>query len=72
MIKEARDETGINEIRKKQEDEVWDKRDEVQRKQTDARAALMKQVHEGRQEQIRLKAIADQEDGKLQAIQVCT
>ena len=70
MVREAQDETSINGIRKKQEDEVWDKRDEVQRKQRDARAALMKQVHEGRQEQIRLKAIADKEDSKLQAIQV--
>lgn len=53
-----------------QENEVWEKRDEVQRKQKHARDYLMKQVMEGRQMQMALKKLANQEEAVLEDAQV--
>ncbi|CAM9443399.1 unnamed protein product [Ectocarpus sp. 12 AP-2014] len=61
MAKEAADEAQYDEIRQEAETRIWDQRDAQLKAQNDAREALMKQVHRGRQEQIRLKALRDDE-----------
>jgi len=70
MIKEAQDNTEIDQIRKEQENIVWEKRDAQQRAQKEARERLAKICHEGRQEQIRLKKIRDAEDGIIEKVMV--
>eukprot|EP00903_Cladosiphon_okamuranus_P014745 g13663.t1 len=61
MVKEAQDEAQYDEIRQKAEARIWDQRDAQLKAQRDAREALMQQVHLGRQEQIRLKALREAE-----------
>ena len=53
MIKEAEDNSWIDEVRKREEERVWKARDDALQAREDARAYLMKAVDEGRQEQIR-------------------
>ncbi|CAM9574734.1 unnamed protein product [Pylaiella littoralis] len=59
MLKEAQDEAQYDEIRQKAEARIWDQRDAQLKAQHDARTTLMQQVHLGRQEQIRLKALGE-------------
>lgn len=49
---------------------MWDKKDEVQRRQREARETLMKAVHEGRQEQLMLKQLALLDERRLEESQV--
>ncbi|CAM9314162.1 unnamed protein product [Ascophyllum nodosum] len=62
MKKEAEDEAEYDAIRQKAEARIWDERDAQLKAQRDAREALMKQVHLGRQEQMRLKTLREMED----------
>eukprot|EP00752_Nemacystus_decipiens_P010861 g9656.t1 len=64
MVKEAQDEAQYDAIRQKAEGRIWDQRDAQLKAQHDAREALMQQVHLGRQEQIRLKALREAEQLK--------
>ena len=63
MIKEAEDNSWIDEVRKREEERVWKARDDALQAREDARAYLMKAVDEGRQEQIRAKREAMKVDG---------
>ena len=65
MVKEAEDNTGVEALRKEQEDKVWKKREEELRRQDDARAFLMSEVDAGRKEQLRLQALQSIEDKKM-------
>jgi len=53
MVKEAEDNSWIDEVRKREEERVWKARDDALQAREDARAYLMKVVDEGRQEQLR-------------------
>ena len=55
MIKDAEDNTGLDEIRKREENKIWDARDAMLQARQDARDYLMKTVVEGNQEMIALK-----------------
>jgi len=55
MIKEAEDNSGLEEVRRKEEEKIWKARDAVLQAREDARSHLMKLVDEGRQEQISAK-----------------
>ena len=58
----------VDEVRKREEERVWKARDDALQAREDARSYLMKQVDEGRQEQIRVKLAASRvegEEGKL-------
>eukprot|EP00904_Undaria_pinnatifida_P013443 jgi/Undpi1/9229/HiC_scaffold_26.g11687.m1 len=61
MVKEAEDEAQYDEIRQKAEGRIWDQRDAQLKAQRDARDTLMQQVHLGRQEQMRLKALREKD-----------
>jgi len=63
MVKEAEDNSWIDEVRKREEERVWKARDDALQAREDARAYLMKMVDEGRQEQIRAKREAMKVDG---------
>lgn len=65
MVKEAEDTAWIDEVRKAEEERVWKARDDALQARDDARAYLMRQVDEGRQEQIRMKREADKVDGEV-------
>ena len=64
MIKEACDNTGIEEYRRVESEKIWVKRDNDKKAQDDARSHLMKEVKEGRVEQIRLKELKKEDDRK--------
>lgn len=68
MIKEAQDNSGVEALRKEQEDKVWQKREAELKRQDDARAHLMAEVDAGRKEQLRLKALQKIEDSKIDGI----
>lgn len=55
MIKEAEDTFFADEVRKREEDRVFNEREAALKAREDARNYLMKLVHEGRQEQIQYK-----------------
>jgi hypothetical protein len=55
MIKEAEDNSGLEEVRRQEEERIWKARDAVLQAREDARKHLMKLVDEGRQEQISTK-----------------
>lgn len=61
MAKEAKDEAQYDEIRRQAETRIWDQRDAQLKAQHDARESLKQQVHLGRQEQIRLKKLREQD-----------
>ena len=63
MVKEAEDNTFVDEINKREEEKIWKARDDAPGA-PDARDYLMKLVHEGRQEQIAYKAVAADEKEK--------
>ena len=63
MVKEAEDNTFVDEI-KREEEKIWKARDDALQARQDARDYLMKLVHEGRQEQIAYKAKAADEKEK--------
>lgn len=62
MIKEAEDTAFMDEVCKREEERVWKMRDDALQARDDARRALMQQVDEGRQEQIRLKREAIEQE----------
>jgi len=68
MIKEAQDNSGVEALRKEQEDKVWKKREDELKRQDDARAFLMAEVDAGRKEQLRLQALQKIEDKKIDGI----
>lgn len=55
MIKDAFDNSGLDEVRKAEENRIWKARDDVLQAREDARKYLMKLVDEGRQDQISRK-----------------
>jgi len=55
MIKEAEDNAGLDEIRRREEEKVFKARDDALKAREDAREHLMKLVDQGRQEQIKSK-----------------
>jgi hypothetical protein len=55
MIKDKEDNTGLDEVRKAEENRIWKARDDVLKAREDARNYLMKVVDEGRQQQINSK-----------------
>ena len=55
MIKDAEDNSGLDEVRKAEENRIWKARDDVLKAREDARSHLMKLVDEGRQDQISRK-----------------
>ncbi len=55
MVKEAEDTAFVDEVRKREEEKVWKLRDDALQARQDARDFLMRQVDEGRQEQIQAK-----------------
>lgn len=68
MIKEAEDTFFADEVRKREEDRVFNEREAALKARDDARNYLMKLVHEGRQEQIKYKQnmlLKEKEDDKL-------
>ena len=52
MIKEAVDNSGIEEYRRIESEKIWVKRDNDKKAEDDARAQLLKEVKEGREEQV--------------------
>jgi hypothetical protein len=62
MIKEAQDQSALDEIRLKAENEIWDARDAELAAREEARRRLLEEVHEGRAEQLRLKALREEEE----------
>lgn len=62
MQKEAIDTAFVDEVRRREEERVWKARDDVLQARDDARSYLMKQVDQGRQEQLRLKKIAEERE----------
>lgn len=68
MIKDAEDNSGLDEVRKAEENKIWKARDDVLKAREDARKYLMKLVDEGRQEQIsskRQQLLKEKEDEKI-------
>jgi hypothetical protein len=68
MIKDAEDNSGLDEVRRQEEEKIWKARDAVLQAREDARAHLMKLVDEGRQSQISAKmqqAAREKEDEKV-------
>lgn len=69
MIKEAEDTAFVDEVRRREEEKVWKARDDALKAREDARNYLMRLVDEGRQEQIRLRRLQEeqekQEDSKF-------
>jgi len=68
MIKDAEDNSGLDEVRKAEENKIWKARDDVLKAREDARKYLMKLVDEGRQEQIaykRQQLQKEKEDAKI-------
>jgi hypothetical protein len=66
MIKEAQDNSFVDEVRKREEEKVWKARDDALQAREDARNYLMKLVDEGRQEQIaaqRARIAREREEG---------
>lgn len=57
MIREAEDNTFVDEINRKESEKVWKAREDALQAREDARNYLMKLVDEGRQEQLKAKAI---------------
>ena len=55
MVKEAEDNSFVEEINKRESEKVWKARDDALQAREDARKYLMKLVDEGRQEQLRFK-----------------
>mmetsp|Transcript_28934 Transcript_28934/g.67280 ORF Transcript_28934/g.67280 Transcript_28934/m.67280 type:complete len:484 (+) Transcript_28934:29-1480(+) len=55
MVKEAEDTAFEDELRQKAEEEIWERLEEEQRKQRDARSYLQAEVDRGRQQQIKAK-----------------
>merc|ERR1711998_709985 len=55
MAKEAEDTAMVDELRKAAEDAIWEKKENEQRKQREAREFLMAEVDRGRQQQIKEK-----------------
>eukprot|EP00968_Pinguiococcus_pyrenoidosus_P021341 scaffold2751_cov266-Pinguiococcus_pyrenoidosus.AAC.2 len=66
MIKEAQDDSEIDQIRKADENRVWDKRDQQLRAREEARRRLLEIVHAGRQEQIEAKKKRHEEEYALE------
>jgi hypothetical protein len=68
MIKEAEDNSFVDEINKRESEKIWNARDAALQARQDARDYLMKLVHEGRQEQIAYKKalqLKEKEEGKM-------
>jgi len=55
MIKEAQNDALVEELRKAEEDRIWERKEGEQRKRDEARAYLMRITNEGRQTQIEEK-----------------
>jgi len=64
MIKEAVDNSGIEEYRRIESEKIWIKRDNDKKAEDDARAQLLSDVKAGREEQIRLKHLKAEDDKK--------
>ena len=62
MIKEAEDTKDVDEYRRKESEKIWIKRDNDKKAEDEARAKLMREVHAGRQEQIRLNREREEDD----------
>ena len=68
MIKDAEDNSGLDEVRRQEEDKIWKARDAVLQAREDARNYLMKLVDEGRQSQISSKRQQLEQDREAEKI----
>ncbi len=67
MQKDAEDEAAMDAVRHAKEEEVWQQRDAMLQARRDKSQALWRQVDQGRQEQLHLKAVAQAEEAMRQA-----
>lgn len=68
MVKEAEDTAFMDEVCKREEERVWKARDDALQAREDARNSLLQMVDQGRQEQIRLKREAleqERQEGRV-------
>mmetsp|Transcript_39775 Transcript_39775/g.47796 ORF Transcript_39775/g.47796 Transcript_39775/m.47796 type:complete len:477 (-) Transcript_39775:389-1819(-) len=69
MQKEKDENLKVDDIRATEMEKIWVKRDEALQAQADARGNLLKEVQKGRQEQMRIKILVEEEEKEASAEQ---